>query len=67
MTSFLGCDGLFLDTIDTAAPNFYTSPSDENFSKVREEEIRVEKRREKRKRKRRKRRDEKGRGRDKGN
>lgn len=33
-SSSLGCDGLFLDTIDTAAPNFYTSPSDENYSKV---------------------------------
>ncbi len=29
----LGCDGLFLDTIDTAAPNSFTSPSDPNFSK----------------------------------
>lgn len=26
----LGCDGLFLDTIDTAAPNFYTADTDAN-------------------------------------
>jgi hypothetical protein len=29
----LGCDGVFLDTIDTAAPNSYTNCSDENHSK----------------------------------
>jgi hypothetical protein len=29
----LGCDGVFLDTIDTAAPNNYTNCSDENHSK----------------------------------
>jgi hypothetical protein len=28
----LGCDGVFMDTIDTAAPNFYTSCSDTNHS-----------------------------------
>lgn len=28
----LGCDGVFLDTIDTAAPNRYTSCSDTNHS-----------------------------------
>ena len=28
----LGCDGVFLDTIDTAAPNKYTSCSDSNHS-----------------------------------
>jgi hypothetical protein len=28
----LGCDGLFLDTIDTAAPNSYTSCTDTNHS-----------------------------------
>lgn len=28
----LGCDGVFLDTIDTAAPNIYTSCSDTNHS-----------------------------------
>ena len=28
----LGCDGIFLDTIDTAAPNKYTSCSDSNHS-----------------------------------
>ena len=27
-----GCDGLFFDTLDTAAPNFFTSPSDSNPS-----------------------------------
>lgn len=29
----LGCDGVFLDTVDTAAPNKYTSCSDANHSK----------------------------------
>ncbi len=29
----LGCDGVFLDTIDTAAPNFYTSAASNNESK----------------------------------
>lgn len=28
----LGCDGVFLDTVDTAAPNSYTSCSDTNHS-----------------------------------
>lgn len=29
----LGCDGVFLDTIDTAAPNTYTSTASSNESK----------------------------------
>ena len=29
----LGCDGVFLDTIDTAAPNFYTNAASNNESK----------------------------------
>lgn len=29
----LGCDGVFLDTVDTAAPNQYTSCSDANHTK----------------------------------
>jgi hypothetical protein len=29
----LGCDGVFLDTVDTAAPNKYTSCADANHSK----------------------------------
>lgn len=28
----LGCDGVFLDTIDTAAPNFYTTCNDANHT-----------------------------------
>jgi hypothetical protein len=29
----LGCDGLFLDTIDTAAPNVWTTPSSADFTR----------------------------------
>jgi hypothetical protein len=34
----LGCDGLFLDTFDTAAPNTYTDSSSPNMSKVENHE-----------------------------
>ncbi len=30
----LGCDGVFLDTLDTAAPNSYTDGTSPNMSKV---------------------------------